>query len=134
MRDIILNNFWWKVTALVLAVLAWLGFQPSEFRPKLLPGGPQYFKYLIAHPVTVSKPATDTREFKVMPSEVDITLSGEEKALRNLTAADVRAEVLISEYKGETNMLMIHVYLPGKGDFELERVTPERVQVELVKE
>ena len=33
MREIISNNFWWKLTALCLAVLAWFGFQPREMRP-----------------------------------------------------------------------------------------------------
>ena len=133
MRDIILNNFWWKVTALLLAILAWLGFQPSEVYPKLLPGGPYATRYLIAHPVTISKPATDTREFKVSPAEVDITLRGEEKVLRSLAASEVRAEVLMSEYKGKTNTLIIHVSVPP-GGIKLDRLSPERVQVEVLKE
>jgi hypothetical protein len=135
-RDIILNNFWWKVTALLLAILAWLGFQPSEMRPNLLPDSlrPYFTRHLIAHPVTISKSATDTREFKVTPAEVDITLSGDEKVLRNLVASEVRAEVLMSEYKGQTNMLRIHVFVPPRGGIKLERLTPERVQVEVLKE
>lgn len=136
MRDIILNNFGWKITALLLAVLAWYGFQPRELRPYLLPESfrPYFTRHLIAHPVTISKPATDTREFKVTPSEVDITLSGEEKVLRALAASEVRAEVLMVEYKGETNRLLIHVYVPPRGGIKLERLTPERVQVEVIKE
>lgn len=134
MRDIILNNFWWKVTALLLAILAWLGFQPSEGYQKLLPGGPFATRYLIAHPVTISKPATDAREFKVSPAEVDITLSGEEKVLRGLAASEVRAEVLTSEYKGTTNRLKIRVFVPPRGRIEVESLSPERVQVEVLKE
>ena len=132
MRDIILNNFSWKLTALLLAILAWFTFQPAEMRTNLLRGR-EAGRYLIAHPVTVSKPATDAREFKVTPSEVDITLSGEEKVLRDLSPNEVRAEVLISEYKGDTNSLLIHVFVPGNG-IKLERLSPERVQVEVLKE
>ena len=136
MRDIILNNFWWKVTALCLAVLAWFGFQPREMRPYLLPDSfRSYFtRHMISHPVTISKPATDTREFKVTPSEVDITLTGDEKVLRNLAASEVRANVEIVEYKGDTNTLKIHVYVPPEGGIRLERLTPDRVQVELLKQ
>jgi len=119
---------------LLLAILAWLGFQPSEVYPKLLPGRPFATRYLIAHPVTISKSATDPREFKVSPEEVDITLSGEEKVLRGLAASEVRAEVLMSEYKGKTNTLMIHVFVPPRGGIKLERLMPERVQVEVLKE
>lgn len=134
MRDVILNNFWWKVTALLLAVLAWLGVQPTEMRAKLLPGRiGSSSRYLIAHPVTISKPAADTREFKVTPAEVDITLSGDDKVLRPLRLSEVRAEVWTSEYKGETNMLPIHVFVPASG-IKVEHLSPDTVQVEVVKQ
>jgi hypothetical protein len=80
------------------------------------------------------KPATDAREFKVSPAEVDITLSGEEKVLRGLAASEVRAEVLTSEYKGTTNRLKIRVFVPPRGRIEVESLSPERVQVEVLRE
>jgi hypothetical protein len=132
-RDIILNNFWWKMTALCLAVLAWFGFQPRDMRD-LWPTRTDYTRLLIAHPVTITKPATDTREFKVTPSEVDITLSGDEKVLRDLSASEVRATVEILEFREDTNSLLIHVYVPPRGGIKLERLSPERVQVEVSKQ
>jgi hypothetical protein len=135
MREMLVNNFWWKVTALCLAVLAWYGFQPREMRPYLFPQGrTDYTRLMIAHPVTITKPATDTREFKVTPSEVDITLSGEEKVLRALPSSEVRATVEIVEFRNGTNSLRIHVYVPPRGGIELAGITPERVQVEVIKE
>jgi hypothetical protein len=124
------------MTALCLAVLAWFGFQERGARPYLLPNSlrTDYTRLMIAHPITITKSATDTREFKVTPSEVDITLSGEEKELRTLSSGDVRATVEIIEYKAETNTLKIHVYVPPKGGIQLERLSPERVQVEVIKE
>jgi len=135
-RDIILNNFGWKATALLLAVLAWYGFQPRELRPNFLPDSwsPFYTRTMISHPITISKPATDTREFKVTPAEVDVTLSGDEKELRPLAASEVRAEVLMSEFKGETNTLEIHVFVPPRGGIKLERLSPETVRVEVIKQ
>jgi hypothetical protein len=97
-------------------------------------GRTDYTRLMIAHPVTITKPATDTREFKVMPSEVDITLSGEEEVLRDLASREVRATVEILEFKSETNSLPIHVYVPPRGGIKLERLTPERVQVEVLKQ
>lgn len=131
MREVLLNNFWWKVTALLLAILAWLGVQGENARD-LLPTTKTAWHYMIAHPVTISKPATDTREFKVTPAEVDITLRGEEKFLRELSATEIRAEVWASDYKGDTNTLPIHVFVPNE-NIKLERVSPERVQVEVLK-
>ena len=135
MREFVVNNFWWKLTALCLAVLAWFGFQPRENLPQLFPHGrTDYTRLMIAHPITITKPATDTREFKVTPSEVDITLSGKEEVLRDLASSEVRATVEIAEFKNDTNSLRIHVYVPPRGGIQLEHLSPERVQVEVLKE
>ena|SRR6476661_8154431 len=136
MRDVILNNFWWKMTALCLAVLAWYGFQPREMRPYLLPDSfrTEHTRVMIAHPVTITKPATDTREFKVNPSEVEITLKGEEKTLRDLASSEVRATVEISEFSGTNAVLEIHVYVPPRGGIKLDRLVPDTVQVEVIKQ
>ena len=135
MREIISNNFWWKLTALCLAVLVWFGFQPREMRPYLLPETfrTEHTRVMIAHPVTITKPATDTREFKVTPSEVEITIKATEKTLKELKSSEVRATVEIIEFREGTNSMEIHVYVPPRG-VDLVRVVPERVQVEVIKE
>ena len=123
------------MTALCLAVLAWFGFQPKEDLPRLFPyARTDYTRLMIAHPITITKSATDTREFKVTPSEVDVTLSGDEEVLRKLAAGEVSATVQIAEFKNGTNSLKIHVYVPPEGGIKLERLSPERVQVEVTKE
>lgn len=136
MREIVLNNFWWKVTALLLAILVWVGFQPREKRWKPFPDtfGRFYTRYMVAHPVTISKAATDRREFKVTPSEVDITLSGDEKILRQLRSSQVRATVDVSDLKARTNLVQIEPTAPQDGGIKVERVTPDHVQVEIIKE
>ena len=135
MRDAILNNFLWKVTALLLAVLAWYGFQPKDSRFKFFPETPgtraAYTRYFLAHPITISKPATDTREFRVTPPYVDITLTSDEEI--EIDGSDLRATVDVSNFEGETNMLEVVPFVPDKGGLKVERITPERVQVELVK-
>jgi YbbR domain-containing protein len=131
-RDVILNNFLWKMIALCLGVLAWFGFQTREMRPYLLPRT-EHTRVMIAHPVTISKPATDTREFKVTPAEVEITIKGDEKTLKALSSSEVRATVEISEFREGTNSLEIHVYVPPRG-VELVRLVPDRVQVEVIKQ
>jgi len=135
-RDLILNNFWWKVTALFLAILVWLGFEPRDKPLNLFPDAyrPSYVRYLLLHPVTILKSATDTREFKVTPSEADIALSGDEKVLEALKGREVRASVDVGAFSLQTNLLPIQVTFPPTGGIKLERVSPERVQVELLKE
>src|SRR6186713_1831822 len=101
------------MTALCLAVLAWFGFQPREMRPYLWPESrTEHTRVMIAHPVTIAKPATDTREFKVTPAEVEITIRGSEKTLKELSSREVRATVEISEYKEGTTSMKIHVSVP----------------------
>jgi hypothetical protein len=134
-RDLILNNFWWKLTALSLAIVVRLALHPQDGQP-LLPNSMRldYTRYLVQHPVILSKPATDLREFKVTPETVDITLSGDAKVLKNLDVSEVRATVDIRDINPETNTVRIHVFVPPEGGIRLERMTPERVQVELLKQ
>ena len=135
MRELLLNNFLWKVTAFLLAVLAWLGFQPKDKRLNLFPDlRTHYTRYLVSHPVTITKPATDTREYKITPSYVDITLSGDEKELSEIWAGELRATVDVSEFKGETNLVPLRFVPPEGKKIRLERMLPERVQVEVLKE
>jgi hypothetical protein len=140
-RELVLNNFWWKVTALLLAVLVWFGFRPHEKRWNLFPDTfrPYYTRYFIAHPVSISKPAADTREFKVTPSEVDITLTGDEKTLRALRGSQLRATADVgdldaTDLKAKTNVLTIKISFPNDEKIKIERVNPDQVQVELLKE
>src|SRR4051794_28618268 len=114
MRDLVLNNFWWKVTALLLAIVVWLGFQPRDKRIDLFPDANRasYARYLLRHPVTIIKPATDPREFKVTPSEVDICLKGDRKIIDALKGSEVRATVDVGAYGAQTNMLPIQVTFP----------------------
>ena len=136
MREIVLNNFWWKVTAFLLAVLAWLGFQPKDKRLSLVPDGfrTQYTRYLVAHPVTIIKPATDTREYRITPAFVDITLSGDEKLLGEIWAGELRATVDVTGFKDGTNSLPLRFVPPEGKNIQLERMVPDRVQVELRKD
>ncbi len=136
MRDLLLNNFWWKVTALLLAIVVWLGFQPRDKHLNLFPDAYKatYVRYIVRHPVTIIKPATDQREFKVAPSDVDISLSGNQKILEELKASEVRASVDVVTLTAKTNFLPIVVTFPKGTDIKLENVSPDRVQVEVLKE
>lgn len=133
MRELLLNNFRWKLIALLLAMLAWHGFQPRENRPQLLPNSlrPYFTRQLISHPVTISKQATDLREFKVTPSVVDITVSGEERDLRDLSDLEIRPTAHVGDLAVGTNSVLIQVPLPAGKAVQVERIVPERVQVEV---
>jgi hypothetical protein len=136
-RDLVLNNFWWKLIALFLAVAAWVGFKSREKDGmRLWPDTPtSHSRLLVSHPISITKPANDSREFRVQPTTVDITLTGEADSLRELETREVRATVEItSDLRRETNTLPIHVFLPQDvKNIQLEKWAPDKVQVELVK-
>ena len=137
-REAILNNFWWKITALLLAVGAWYTLSPAGRIPIDLPTTPSGYstRELIAHPVTISKRADDPREFRVSPSEVDITISSRNlEALKNLDGREIRATVNLTEYTNQATVA-ITVFVPEeeKKGLELVKLFPEQVKVEVIKE
>lgn len=137
-RDLIVNNFWWKVTALLLAVGAWFGLTPGTVPFKLPQTGVPYAtRELVAHPITITKEAADTREFKVTPATVDITISGgDDDSLRALNAQEIRPTVDLRSFDTNMTTADIVVFIPEKEKLgvKLVKLVPNTVQVELVKE
>ena len=138
MRELVLNNFWWKVTALLLAVGAWFGLTPGQYNLTLPATGVGYStRELVQHPITIIKEAADTREFKVTPSAVDITISSRSlDSLRELDGREISPRVDLREFNTNSTTAEIVVVIPEmeKRGLELEKLSPERVQVELVRE
>jgi hypothetical protein len=133
-RDLILNNFWWKVTALLIAIAIRIGFHTQEeinlFSASL--PFPFHTRELVSHPISITKAASDQREFRVTPSTVDITISGDPKKLRELDTRKIRATVDLSDFKGTNGSARIVVTTPS--DFKVEDATPEEVGVATIKE
>lgn len=142
MREFLLNNFLWKLTALMLAVIVWLsmkGEAPQSPAPSIAtrinPATAISTRDIVSHPITIRKPATDTREYRLDPLMVSLTLSGDLEKLKALQGRDVEASVDLSLMRagsGPTN-LTVKVSLPGTG-ITLDKVQPETIRVELSKE
>ncbi len=88
LRHIFVEDFWWKVFSLVLAILIWV---TVTFASQREPGSaPRVFSDV---PVAVVSSAEDVRAFKVSPTVVDVTVRGAADALQNLRSKDIRAMV-----------------------------------------
>ena len=88
LRHLFIEDFWWKLFSLGLAILIWL---TVTFVSQKEPGtAPRVFSDV---PVTVVSSTDDVRAFKVSPSVVDITVRGDADALQNLRSKDIRALV-----------------------------------------
>ncbi|MEK7685064.1 MAG: hypothetical protein AAB466_06555 [Verrucomicrobiota bacterium] len=129
-RDFILNNIWWKITALFLAVVVWVTFHSSDELQSLV--SLTSSRSFVRHPVTVMKAANDVRNFRLAPDEVDITVSGEVSLIRSLAGSDLHAFVDLTRIKtNKVNSAKVQVYRPR--GVRLERVVPDAVRLELIK-
>jgi len=131
-RDIILNNFSWKLISLLLAAGVWLTFHS---------GGKVHFQMpddlvsvsgtrTVANvPVAVLKSADDHREYRIDPVQVNIELSGDASELRRLMFADLH--VFVDLRDGEAGPVTVVADTPT--GIRVERIIPPHVNVQLVK-
>src|SRR5215467_5026403 len=96
LRSLILEDFWLKLFSLVLAVLVWLTVSfaiRKEASPISALNFPVPAHTFFNLPVLVMSSAEDVRNFKVVPSEVAVTVQGEARLLQSLQSKDIRALV-----------------------------------------
>ena len=131
-RDLILNNFWWKLSSLILAAGVWYHYKSadsdSQVAPTLFPGS----RIFVGMPVEILKGAQDLRNFRVTPEEVDVTVSGEYQTIKNLSSTNVRVFVAVTGMLTNivtTNRVQIKS-IPG---VKLEKSIPEAVRLELLE-
>ena len=124
LRNLVLEDFWLKLFSLVLAVLIWLTVtfaSQKDVRDRSA-------RVLEDLPVTILASAEDVRNFKVSPSEVEVTVQGDPKTLQNLQSKDIRAMVDLTGVEAARDLRKrIEVSVPA-GVTHL-RVAPEEVQV-----
>ncbi len=123
LRQLLLEDFWWKVFSLVLAILVWLIVTFAS--QKVVPSEPRVFVNL---PIRVLSSAEDVRHFQVSPSEVEVTVQGDARTLQNLQGKDIRAMVdLTGVAVAEDLRKPIEVSVPA--GVTCLRVAPEEVRV-----
>src|SRR5437016_3315940 len=101
-RDYILNNYRWKLGALVSALLVWgiIKYAIWAGVPVAALGGFSS-RTLAEQTVRVLTIASDGRRFKIHPAKVDVTLQAEPRLLDRLTGKDITVFVNLSDL-GET--------------------------------
>jgi hypothetical protein len=89
LRDLVLYNFRWKLTALLLATLVWFVIKFAIYKESLGGRG----QILTQQPVMVLKTPDDNRIFRVLPPSVDLVVrspqelkTGDLEVFVNLTA------------------------------------------------
>ena len=131
-RDLILHNFWWKLTSLILATGVWITFHSGsrlrlQMPDELVRGTDR--KEFANCPVSILKGPNDPARYKVSPAEVTVEIVGESPSVHRLMFADL--QVFVDARDQNTGLANVVVYAPD--GFHVESVSPSRVHLELAK-
>lgn len=121
-RDLLLNNLWWKLLSLALAIMIWSGAQNLESRERALE------RTLHEVPIRVVSTPNAGRAVLLEPATAEIDVAGDWLQVKALRAADVLvfAEINESLARGSTTN-RVDARLPA--GIKLLRVVPARVVV-----
>ena len=133
-RDILVKRIGWKIFSLVLALIIWSTFKQSD---GALVGwfydvtNATQTRDFIGVPLSVLNNAKDGHDYRLTPNAVDVSISGEPEAVRDLAITDLTLFVDMrgSNEKQSTNRVQINHSIP------LARVliSPPYVQVNRVE-
>jgi len=133
-RHLLLNNFGWKLLAFSLASMVWfsvrtsihLAIQPSS--PLISQSESRVYMRL---PVAVLTSPGESREFKVEPAAVSVTITGPTEMLDTLRPFDLTPYVNLYEGREASgHRRRVHLTIPP--GVSVNRITPADVMVETV--
>ena len=130
-RDLIQQNFWLKLSSLILASLIWFTVFATQNdikfgRNPISPSDSRVFAHV---PVRILGHPGDARFFTVTPSDVSVSVRGSPNVLRNLGVQDLAAVVNVTQF-GEGHGLSMKVQVFSPNGVTIESVRPLEVRVE----
>lgn len=132
LRHLFVDDFLLKLLSLVLALLFWLtvsfAIQEKQGSPPPTLGSIPEIRSFFNLPVVVMSSASDVRNFKVSPNQVEVTVRGDSRLLQNIYSKDIRVMVDLTGIEAAENLRKrIEVSTPA--GLTLVRVQPEEVEV-----
>lgn len=128
-RNLVVNDFWFKLFSLVLAVLIWLTVDFSihkEISPWAALIGRSADETVM--PVHVTIPVMNARTVTVTPQDVQVTLRGDPKLLNRIGTNDVHAQVNLTDVESATGLRrQVEIVLPE--GISYTHVKPTEVEV-----
>ena len=129
-RNLVAKDFWLKLFSLALAILIWLTVRfisgESSTSPWLTLLGRSANENVVTVPVQV--PSGTAQKFSVDPPEVQVTLRGDPKVLKNLRKLDIRAQVDLTGIESANGLLRpIEIVLPQGVAYT--HLVPDEVEV-----
>jgi hypothetical protein len=130
-RNLVAKDFWLKLFSLALAILIWLTVRFSisgetTASPWLALLGRAPDENVVTVPVHM--PPGITQNFSADPADVQVTLRGDPKILKNLRKEDIRAEVDLTGIESANGLLRpVQIILPQGVAYT--HLTPDEVEV-----
>lgn len=107
LRNLVLHDFWLKLFSLGLAVVTWFTVAFAIQRrtsPQASVTVASELRTFYKVPVVVLSSASDVRDFKVDPQDVEVTVQGDRDNVQNLQSKDVRAIVDLTGIEGAADL------------------------------
>lgn len=127
-RNLLLNNLWWKLLALALALMIWSGAQRLDVRPVTGPFQPLVARTFQSIPIRVLASPDQVRPVLLDPPTVRLDVAGEAAVVQRLSPEDALVYIALPDggrYDASTNTVEIRLPVGVK----LLSVLPARVIV-----
>jgi hypothetical protein len=135
LRALILHNFWLKFFSVALAAVIWLAIHYSIDHDLVLRESDirhMVTQRFIRIPVLIVSAPGDNRAFNVNPKQVEVVALGEDSVLRDLTQADIKAHIDLSEFRAQSSgEVEVHADVPR--DVTITGINPPVVSVQVSK-
>ena len=130
-RNLVVKDIWLKLFSLALAILIWLTVQFSiskEVSPWSALIGRASDEKVLTVPIFV--PPMDKRIVSFDPPDVEVTVHGDPKSLKNLKPENLRAQINLTGIESANGMRRrVEVILPE--NIAYTHLSPEEVEVRL---
>jgi hypothetical protein len=132
LKDAVLKDFWLKLFSLALATLIWftvnIAIQNQVSPVVSLPLGRTEIRTFSNLPVLVVSFAQDSRNARINPKEVEVTVEGEAKVIKSLYSRDIRVFVDLTGIEAAHDMRK-RVEVSTPSGVNPVKVDPPEVQV-----
>jgi len=121
LRDLVLSNLRWKVTALLLAMVVWFSIKLNLYNK----GSSQTLR---RQPILVLKAPDDPRVFQLQPPEADLMI----QATKQLEREDLEVFVNVTGMPMDVTNVYRPVLVRGADTLKVIRIDPFAIRVERI--
>ena len=137
-KELIFHNFGWKLLSCLLAIQIWFNIHSGieenvTLKRNLASTGGRGIVSEIAVQI-LAPPGSAAAAFRLSPSTVNITLSGDYDVLKKLEAREVQAFIRITGSADETNKFTRQVKVLPPVGLSVDEVSPQMLSVERMPE